>query len=386
MISNFDELGELSFDELTNDIQQTSHQDMIVELNKIQLIPTPNQGTKLNAVFEGMALPVTKIALGQLESTLLPGFSIYGKRLRSRGMYDLYAANANQLLRRINDNNKMLVRMSTKSYKQMAVHAFLSTSYQPYDDNIVFEAIQNAMRDTKNADDFMSLGGYRSNSTTYFKCVTKEPLFSIEVDDQKREFSPGFILSNSEVGQGFCRLDVLMIDNYCTNGCIFSSDGLVHIKVLHKGRDLSGLASGTIVEPDYGTESIAKVKEAIYNALKSAFNKNLYKSYQKQLQGITKFVINEGTFRDVELYVEAIGKILNLTETEIKNVLNRLYHTGDRSLFGIQAALTDAAKYARSHDRRLELELAGGRIFTEITRKWRSIKKSVAAERKKRGF
>lgn len=58
-----------------------------------------------------------------------------------------------------------------------------------------------------------------------------------------------------------------------------------------------------------------------------------------------------------------------------------MLETGDRSLFGIQAALTDEAKYSRSYDRKLELERAGGKIFTEIPRRWKTIQNLVESEK-----
>lgn len=91
--------------------------------------------------------------------------------------------------------------MSATRDGEMSLRAWLSTCYQRYDDDVVFGAMLDAIEDTPESTAFRSIGGYRTDSTSYIKLVTKEPLFSIFADGRERAFSPGFILSNSEVGQ-----------------------------------------------------------------------------------------------------------------------------------------------------------------------------------------
>ena len=76
-------------------------------------------------------------------------------------------------------------------------------------------------------------------------------------------------------------------------------------------------------------------------------------------------------------WMDAIGKYFDITETEKKAVVGRLLDTHDRSLFGIQAALTDVAKYAESYDRKIELERIGGSLLLNAPSRWETIRKLV---------
>lgn len=378
-MENRNQLLDASIEKVMTDIEQTRREDMVVAANKVRLAPAQAGETRIEAEFEGNVRPVKQVALSQIESTLLPGFSTFGRNLVQVGMRDLYIDNANRLLERAGD--KKMVRMSARPDGEMSLRAWLSTSYQRYDDDVVFGAMLDAIDDTPEATAFQSIGGYRTDSTSYIKLVTKDPLFTIRADGRERAFSPGFILSNSEVGQGYCRLDILLIDRYCTNGCIFSSENLGQVKIMHRGRNFNELVSGTIIAPHQGGEAIAKMESAIRAAVKTAFDKDLYLSYREILQQAANIKIDEGGEHDLELFAKQIGRVCGLTESEHKAVAQRMLETGDRSLFGIQAALTDEAKYAKNYDRKLELERAGGKIFTEIPRRWKTIQNLVAAEK-----
>ena len=239
-------------------------------------------------------------------------------------------------------------------------------------------SVMDAVSDTTLADQFRSIGGYRTDNQSYLKMVTREPLFGIQVDGRERNFSLGFIVSNSEVGQGFCKIDVLMIDRYCTNGCIFSSQAVGKFKVMHRGRNFSDLVSGVLNQAIDSRDSLEleRVSAAIRKSVTAALNKDLYLGYESAVRSAASLRID-----DPEIYARVIGRHLNLREAETKAIAQRLIETGDRTLFGVQAALTDAAKYAETYDRKLELERCGGKIFTEIPSRWSAIQKLAESEK-----
>lgn len=315
-MENRNQLLDASIEKVMTDIEQTRREDMVVAANKVRLAPAQAGETRIEAEFEGNVRPVKQVALSQIESTLLPGFSTFGRNLVQVGMRDLYIDNANRLLERAGD--KKMVRMSARQDGEMSLRAWLSTSYQRYDDDVVFGAMLDAIDDTPEATAFQSIGGYRIDSTSYIKLVTKDPLFSIQADGRERAFSPGFILSNSEVGQGYCRLDVLLIDRYCTNGCIFSSENLGQVKIMHRGRNFNELVSGTIIAPHQGGEAIAKMESAIRTAVKTAFDKDLYLSYREVLQQAANIKIDEGGEHDLELFAKQIGRVCGLPNPSTK--------------------------------------------------------------------
>ncbi len=378
-MENRNQLLDASIEKVMLDIESTNREDMVVAANRVRLADRGVGETRIEAQFDGRVHPVKTVALSQMESTMLTGFSVFGRNLREKQMRDLYLDNANRLLERMPD--KRMVRMSAKGGSEFSLRAWLSTSYQRYDDDVVFGAMIDAISDTPEAAAFHSIGGYRTDSTSYLKLVTREPLFSVHADGRERAFHPGFILSNSEIGQGFCRLDILLIDRYCTNGCIFSSENLGQVKIMHRGRDVDGLISGTVLDARHGSEAIPKMERAIRTAVKTAFNQELYIGYREVMQNAAGIKIDADDDHDIELFAKHIGRVCGLAEAEHKAIAQRMLETGDRSLFGVQAALTDAAKYAASYDRKLELERAGGKIFTDVPRRWQTIKNLVAAEK-----
>ena len=306
----------------------------------------------------------------------MPGFSTFGRNLQAAGMRDLYLRNANELISR--QSKSRFLRMHRRPEHDLQLRACLSPSYKRYDDDMVFGSVMDAVSDTTLADQFRSIGGYRTDNQSYLKMVTREPLFGIQVDGFERNFSLGFIVSNSEVGQGFCKIDVLMIDHYCTNGCIFSSQAVGKFKVMHRGRNFSDLVSGVLNQAIDSRDSLEleRVSAAIRKSVTAALNKDLYLGYESAVRSAAALRID-----DPEIYARVIGRHLNLREAETKAIAQRLLETGDRTLFGVQAALTDAAKYAETYDRKLELERCGGKIFTEIPSRWSAIQKLAESEK-----
>ena len=373
-MENRNQLRDVSIMDVMRDIESTEKTDYITDLNKVRLSPgTGSRG--INAEFGEFNVPVNDIAIGQIESTLMPGFSAFGRNLQAAGMRDLYLRNANELIAR--QSKSRFLRMHRRPEHDLQLRACLSPSYKRYDDDMVFGSVMDAVSDTTLADQFRSIGGYRTDNQSYLKMVTREPLFGIQVDGRERNFSLGFIVSNSEVGQGFCKIDVLMIDHYCTNGCIFSSQAVGKFKVMHRGRNFD-LVSGVLNQAIDSRDSLEleRVSAAIRKSVTAALNKDLYLGYESAVRSAAALRID-----DPEIYARVIGRHLNLREAETKAIAQRLIETGDRTLFGVQAALTDAAKYAETYDRKLELERCGGKIFTELPSRWSAIQKLAESEK-----
>lgn len=174
---NRNQLKDVSIHHVMEEIEDTSKEDMIIDMNRIRLTSAESGETRINAEFEGMSRPVKQVALTQIENSLLPGFSAFGRNLINTGMRDLYLDNANRLLSR--NEQKKMIRMSRKTSgaSEMSLRGWLSTSYQQYDDDVVFGAMIDAIEDTPEAIDFQSIGGYRTDSTSY---MLKECIFNLK--------------------------------------------------------------------------------------------------------------------------------------------------------------------------------------------------------------
>ena len=155
-MENRNQLRDVSIVDVMRDIEKTEKTDYITDLNKVRLHPG-NGSRGINAEFGEFSVPVNDIALGQIESTLMPGFSTFGRNLQAAGMRDLYLRNANELISR--QSKSRFLRMHRRPEHDLQLRACLSPSYKRYDDDMVFGSVMDAVSDTTLADQFRSIGG-----------------------------------------------------------------------------------------------------------------------------------------------------------------------------------------------------------------------------------
>ena len=370
-------LNDVSVQQIFEQIEQTKKEDRV--LNTKDMVVAIDEQDDVVLYHPDIQEPraITQFAQTQMNQGLCSGFGSYARYLMkepSRENKELYAYNATKLLQKAADDR--LIRFSTYQEEPTHMRAYLSPSYRIIDNEPVFGSLLDAIEDNPQASEFRTLGGYHTGITSYVKLITKEPLFSIHADGRERAFHPGFILSNSEVGQGYCKLEVLLVDRFCTNGCIFSKETLGDIRMMHRG---TRAQVGGIL-PNTDQLNLDQIRRRIQDAVAIAFNKDLYMGFREAVQSAADMVIDITDDTSVDLWSKHIGRTLALTEGEQKAVAQRIKETGDKSLFGVQAAITEEAKYASTYDRKLELERAGAKVFTEVPRRMNTLKNLVAAE------
>lgn len=371
-------LQDISIQKVFEQIESTQKEDRV--LNTKDMVVTIDEKDTVvlqHPDFPEESRPITQFAQTQMNQGLCSGFGSYARYLMkepSRENKELYAYNATKLLEKFPDDR--LIRFSTYQDEPTSMRAWLSPSYKVIDNDLVFGSLLDSIEGNQQATEFMAIGGYHTGITSYVKLITKDPLFSITADGRERAFHPGFILSNSEVGQGYCKLEVLLVDRYCTNGCIFSKETLGDIRMMHRG---TRATVGGIL-PNTDQMNLDQIRRRIQDAVSIAFNKDLYLGFREAVQSAADMVIDITDDTSVDLWSKHIGRTLALTEGEQKAVAQRIKETGDRSLFGVQAAITEEAKYASTYDRKLELERAGAKVFTEVPRRMNTLKNLVAAE------
>ena len=125
-----------------------------------------------------------------------------------------------------------MVRTSQNTRKARAV---LSSSYAPIDADLVFSKALPIISNSQYP--MQTIGGNRTDTRTYMKFVSRDAIFGLHDGKRQREFHVGFMMSNSEVGQGYAQFQAFLTDAFCTNGCIFSSFEIANAKFLHKGSE-----------------------------------------------------------------------------------------------------------------------------------------------------
>lgn len=370
-------ITERTVDSIVESIDNMKRSDYIIGLNEIKA--DCNQGHSieyLSSHFNWSVRP-NKVSFAQINQMLMPGLNQFAQQVIDRELPDLYTNAFNRLSQR--SDRSCMVRVMDNDDRTL--RACLSPKYNRIDDDTVVGTIIDAIGDRSEfSDKFKSIGGNITETRTFLKFITREPVFTIHADGRDRNFSAGLLFSNSETGHGTCQVQVLMIDRYCDNGCIFSSTGVGTFRLIHSGLDMSAKDKvGLLDRPFMNNVKLTTLRDNIKNILDCACNKDTFTKYQAIIQETSGYTIDSDDDSIVRKWVDVIGREYDLTETERNAVSVRLLETGDTSLFGIQAALTDAAKYAKDYDRKIEMEQIGGSILTNIPNRWDTIRKMVNA-------
>jgi len=297
---------------------------------------------------------------GQINSIISAGFDNYSKTLDDLDMQDLYVRNVNEVLQE--SDKRSIIRTVDRGQGSVA-RAFVSDSFKPIDDDIVFGTALQVIGDYHAR--YKSIGGNRTDTKTYVKIVSKEPIFSLNVEGKNREFSAGFIMSNSEVGCGYTIFQAFLTDHYCNNGIIFSKHVVADVKYMHRG---------VKVETDFGLLLGDRIKEAekasiqalICDATKLACNNDNWDALKNTLEASA----NVRIAGDRAGVVEQIGRRVGLNPHERKQL--PFFMEGDTK-FAIQAGITKLAQETDDYDRKIELEQAGGDVIQMNSKVWDSI-------------
>lgn len=366
-------ITEHTINTIIENIDGMKRNDYIVGLNEIRADYDSNGSIGMMSPHFGLLSP-NSIAMTQINQMIMPGLNQFAQQVISRKASDLYTNAFNRLVS--SSDKTCMVRSLEDDNRTM--RACLSHKYNRIDDDTVVGTIIDAIGERSEFQDkFKSIGGNVTETKTFVKFMSREPVFTIHADGRDRSFSAGIIFSNSETGHGTCNVQVLMVDRYCDNGCIFSSTGVGSFRLVHAGIDMSSKDKiGLIDRPYINNTKLETLRNGIKSILDSACNKDTFMKYQTIIQETAGYAIGSSD-EAVRKWVDVIGREYDLTETERRAVETRLIETGDTTLFGVQAALTDAAKYVKTYDRKIELEQIGGNILVNLPSRWETIRKMV---------
>lgn len=296
----------------------------------------------------------------QLNQRLSAGFGRYAQELDERDMSDLYLRNVNELLERDDRKNQIRVLENGRTYAR----AVVSDKYQVIDDDLVFAAAFNVIGDHLHK--FKPIGGNRTDTNTYCKFVSINPVFEVNVGGKNRPFSAGFIISNSEVGQSSAQFSAFFTDSYCDNGIIFKKSVIAECKFRHVGAQIS---------TDFGEligDRVNSVKRAEYHALITEASQIACLQDAAMLEPIKQAIVAASERKLAGDEIGSIKNVLNkvgVAKADHDHVIREL-DGADNSQFGIQAALTQFAQKVGSYEKRIELEQKGGDIIELSEKQW----------------
>lgn len=318
---------------------------------------------------EQYAFGMSAFAVKQLNQKLSKGFGSYADELNSRGMHELYLKNVNELL----DTEERQAMIRVLSNGSDYARAVVSDKYAQIDDPLVFGAAFAVLEDHLHK--FKPIGGNRTDIRTYCKFVSRQPLFEMEIGGKTRAFSAGFIISNSEVGQGNAMFQAFFTDSYCDNGIIFSKEVIADCKFKHIGSKIS-TQFGEILGKQVENCRQAEIHDFITEATKLAVlqDPKMLDPIKAQIIRSSERKLGGGVVGELDS-VRNVLKEVGIAKNDMDNIIREL-DPADNSQFGVQAAVTQFAQKAESYEKRIELEQRGGEIVILNDKKWGALQAS----------
>jgi hypothetical protein len=241
--------------------------------------------------------------------------------------------------------------------------AFLSHKYRRLDNFDLAEAVLPILDEMQGA---KVVSCELTETRMYLKVVTPGIQADIKVGDPVQA---GVCISNSEVGRGSLRVELLIYRLVCTNGMI-SPDQSTRNRFTHLGRsaadtpDAYELFSDETLEAD-NRAFFLKVQDLVRDAV----SRTRFDSLVEQLRQTTERNIEGNPIKAVELLTDKF----KLQQSEKSGVLEHLIKGGDLSQWGLLNAVTRTAQDAASYDRATELEELGARVMAMPSVQWQHL-------------
>lgn len=266
---------------------------------------------------------------------------------------DLLAMNVNRLLH-AREENRMVRTLDGQA------RAFLSDRYRRLDNDEVARRILP----------IISEGPFQIQSLEVTDTRFYMQVISPRTEGEVRKGDPvqaGFILSNSEVGQGALALKPLLYRLVCTNGMVLADQTQRH-------RHLGGkLAEGVLNMERLSDEAQAASDQALWLAVRDTVS---FLVSQEGLDGMLaglKEVADDPITSHPEKAVKVLSKVHGYRDDEENAILRNLLDSGDLTRWGLANAVTATANNHESYDRAVELEKRGGDIMALTGSAWSAI-------------
>lgn len=339
--------------------QDANKQDMLVDPGIMAMEFMGHEGAQgphLRLGDNGGSLPLGPVAHDQLGSWLGIPRPYYQRMLAEDPR--LLTENVNTWLPR--QEGRRLVRTLDGRAR-----AILSNAYRPLDNLPVMHAV---------------LEGAKSHQLIVQSCeITERRLYlqlvSPALEAEVKVGQPvqaGLLVTNSEVGLGMVKLELLLYILRCTNGMIVG-EGL---KRRHVGRRLAGDDGVPI---DYQLDTLMADQKAfqlqIRDNIAGLLTDERFNAVVDRMKGA---VAREIPAAAVKPAVENVTRRFNLTTTEGDSALANIIAGGDLNAWGLSNAVTRIANRTEDYERGIELERIGGQIIDLPAGEWREILKEAA--------
>ncbi len=327
--------------------QQETKRDFHARTKTLSMLPTGR--FRLETTDEEIIVPATGYAHGQIASK----FNI-PKGYYDRVMSDspaLLAENVNHWMGKSEDTS--LIRLLRGQMR-----AVLSDRYRIVDNNDILAMVLPELADM--GDGIKIVSCQVTESRMYLKVINTNIEDAIAVGDPVQA---GFILSNSEIGNGSVSVEPFIYRLVCTNGLILKDhrQRKNHVGRVTENNDL------------YAIDTLQAIDDAFKLQLRDLIRTAISITTFRNAVGDLKIAKTSTIAGNAAKAVEVTGKAIGLTESESSLVLNHLIRSGDLSKFGMVNAVTRTAEDIDSYDRATEIERLGSSVLYLPTTTWREI-------------
>lgn len=171
----------------------------------------------------------------------------------------------------------------------------------------------------------------------------------------------GGIIQNSEVGAGAVSVSGLLWRLICLNG-MKTTDTFRKNHVGRKVEDSEELWADDTRQAD-DRAILLKVRDMV----RAVVDETRFKVQLAKMQNLTEGVITGDPVRVVEVLAQRVGT----SEAEQSGILRSLIEGKDLSAWGLLNSVTSLAHSAKSYDRAVELEAAGGQLLDLSNTEWK---------------
>lgn len=289
----------------------------------------------------------------------------YDKMLGNTMAQHILDYNVTNWFRLRNENNFLLRTFIDKEQKTGIARAILSDRYNVLDNYDVMLATLDAIRES--GINVQIESGDITDTKFYMRFVC--PDIEMDAPDILKNYRvpdgstggngiiSGFVISNSETGNGKFSISPRAVVLACRNGMIFKNDAF---QKTHLG---SKMEEYTTI--DWSEETRQKNYELVCSQVKDAIK---YYASEEYLGAKIHELIEKGN-KELNYPIETIknvSKHLSISEEKESSILNYFIKSGDTNAFGVTQALTYFAQHNASPEERYEIESESVMILDSI--------------------
>jgi hypothetical protein len=247
--------------------------------------------------------------------------------------------------------------------------AFLSNRYRPLDNEELAEVVLPIVLGWAEYGNAEIKSSMVTDDRFYLKVVL--PKIQRLNPDQRKVgdvVQSGFVVQNSEVGNGTLGVYPLVYTLSCLNGMIRESEGMAKY---HVGRAADRM--GDEVYEVFKDDTLKAQDEAFWREVRDLVESA---ADEARFNGIVDRMHDLAGSEKIVEPVEAVNVVaerFGLYEREKKSILTALIEGGDLTGYGMLNAITNASQKQDDYERATELEKAGGRMLDLTGAQWREI-------------